>query len=168
MQTENRGGDSHHGRRAAPPGPCPSPASYLLPARDLFEASDPPRRRRSRRGLHHPGPDEQGFRTINAQVNLSGGLALPYNNAMDAVTLPPELEANTLPRPSRPVATGISPNWSQLACGFCNARTRPARSFWAFVSCRQAENFDREGLPTGDEVAERVRATIARKASATA
>ena len=154
---------SHHGRRAAPPGPCPRRPPTIA-ARDLFgltllAGAD-------RAVVCTTRVQTSGIRTINARVNLSGGPALPYNNGMDAVTLPPELEQFA----AEAISTGRYRDLSELVSAGMRLLQRQdeARAELLASVLAAKQESDREGYLTGDEVAERVRATIARKASATA
>jgi hypothetical protein len=85
---------------------------------------------------------------------LSGSPVAPYKHPMDDVTPPPELEQFA----EAAVAAGV-----RLLQRKDEARAELLASVLA-----AKEESDREGYLRGDEVAERVRATIARKASAAA
>ena len=86
--------------------------------------------------------------------------------AMDNVTLPPELERFV----AEAVAAGRYGSASEaVAAGLSLLRRQEQARAELLASVLAAkEESDRDGYLTGDEVAERVRATIARKANATA
>lgn len=86
--------------------------------------------------------------------------------AMDHLTLPPDLEQFV----AEAVATGRYGNASEaVAAGLSLLRRQEqARAELQASILAAKEESDRDGYLTADEVAERVRATIARKANATA
>ena len=97
---------------------------------------------------------------------LSGDLAGAYIDAMDTVTLPPELEQFA----EQAVATGRFRNVSEVVAAGVSLlqRQEQARAELLASVLAAKEESDRQGYLTGDEVAARVRATIARKTTAAA
>jgi putative addiction module CopG family antidote len=91
---------------------------------------------------------------------------LAYDCAMDTVTLPPELERFA----TDAVAAGRYRSVSEVVAAGVSLlqRQEQARAELLASVVVAKEESDREGYLTGDEVAERVRATIARKANAPA
>jgi putative addiction module CopG family antidote len=85
---------------------------------------------------------------------------------MDTVTLPPELERFA----AEAVAAGRYRDLSEVVAAGVSLlqRQEQARAELLASVLAAKEESDREGYLTGDEVAARVRATIARKANATA
>jgi antitoxin ParD1/3/4 len=94
---------------------------------------------------------------------LSGIRAAPYNKSMDDMTLPPELERFA----KEAVATGRFPNVSAVVAAGVSLlqRQEEARAQLLASVLAAKEESDRDGYLTGDEVEDRVRATIARKAN---
>ena len=90
----------------------------------------------------------------------------PYNHAMDDITLPPELEQFA----EAAVAAGRYRNVSAVVAAGVRLLQRQdeARAELLASVLAAKDELDWEGYLTGDEVAERVRATIARKANAAA
>jgi len=86
--------------------------------------------------------------------------------AMDNVTLPPELERFV----AEAIAAGRYTDVSEaVAAGLSLLRRQEQARAELLASVLAAKDeSDREGYLSGNEVAERVRATIARKANATA
>lgn len=97
---------------------------------------------------------------------LSGSPVAPYKHPMDDVTPPPELEQFA----EAAVAAGRSRDVSAVVAAGVRLLQRKdeARAELLASVLAAKEESDREGYLRGDEVAERVRATIARKASAAA
>jgi putative addiction module CopG family antidote len=89
-----------------------------------------------------------------------------YDPAVDNVTLPPELERFA----AEAVAAGRYRDVSDVVVAGVRLLQRQdeARAELLASVLVAKEESDREGYLTGDEVAARVRATIARKANATA
>ncbi len=89
-----------------------------------------------------------------------------YDRPMDTVTLPPELERFA----AEAVAAGRYRDLSEVVAAGVSLlqRQEQARAELLASVLAAKEESDREGYLTGDEVAARVRATIARKANATA
>jgi putative addiction module CopG family antidote len=85
---------------------------------------------------------------------------------MDTVTLPPELERFA----TEAVAAGRYRSVSEVVAAGVSLlrRQEQARAELLASVLAAKEESDRDGYLTGDEVAERVRATIARKANAPA
>lgn len=85
---------------------------------------------------------------------------------MDDVTLPPELERFA----TEAVAAGRYRNLSEVVTAGVSLlqRQEQARAELLASVLAAKEESDRDGYLTGDEVAERVRTTIARKANAAA
>ena len=97
---------------------------------------------------------------------LSGGIRAAYGDAMDNVTLPPELERFA----AEAVAAGRFRDVSDVVAAGVSLlqRQEQARAELLASVLAAKEESDQDGYLTGDEVAERVRETIARKVNAAA
>jgi putative addiction module CopG family antidote len=89
-----------------------------------------------------------------------------YHPGMDDVTLPPELERFA----TEAVAAGRYQSVSDVVAAGVSLLQRQEQARAELLASVQAakEESDRDGYLTGDEVADRVRATIARRANAAA
>src|SRR4051812_13203033 len=97
---------------------------------------------------------------------LSARPGAPYNLAMNAVTLPPELEQFA----TEAVAAGHYRDVAEVvaaAVSLLQRQTAASAELLASVMAAQDES-DREGWLTADEVVERARATIVRRTGAAA
>jgi Arc/MetJ-type ribon-helix-helix transcriptional regulator len=85
---------------------------------------------------------------------LSGGLAPPYNQSMDDMTLPPELGA---------VAAGRHRDLSEMVAAGLRLRQRQEQARTKLLASVLAaqEEAEREGCVTGEEMVARVRARLA-------
>ena len=94
---------------------------------------------------------------------LSGSPLLPYSRAMDNVILPPELERFA----TEAVAAGHYRDVSDVVAAGVSLlqRQEQARAELLASVLAAREECDRSSYLNGDEVAERVRATIARRAN---
>jgi putative addiction module CopG family antidote len=123
----------------------------------------------SRAGAIHfrtAGLTTDGAGTIKMCAILFGSLSSPYSHAMDNVTLPPELERFA----TEAVAAGRYRNVADVVAAGVSLlqRQEQARAELLASVLAAKEESDRSGYLNGDEVAERVRATIARRANAAA
>ena len=97
---------------------------------------------------------------------LFGSPPSPYSHAMDNVTLPPELERFA----TEAVAAGRYRDVSDVVAAGVSLlqRQEQARAELLASVLAAREESDQSGYLNGDEVAERVRATIARRTNAAA
>jgi Arc/MetJ-type ribon-helix-helix transcriptional regulator len=105
------------------------------------------------------------------QENIGAGMLLrgcakPYNNFVDDMTLPPDLARFA----EEAVAAGRFPDVAAVVAagvGLLQRREQARAELLASVLAAKDET-ERDGCLAGEEVAKRVRATIARKTNATA
>ena len=112
-----------------------------------------------------PVPWQQRVQFVLVRL-LSGGPVAPYSLVMDDVTLPPELERFA----EEAVAAGRYRDLSDVVAAGVSLlqRQEQARAELLASVLAAKEESDREGYLTGEEVATRVRATIARATNAEA
>jgi antitoxin ParD1/3/4 len=110
---------------------------------------------------HDPCANSSTVRAI-----LFGGPPSPYSHDMDNVTLPPELERFA----TEAVAAGRYRDVSDVVAAGVSLLQRQEQARAELLASVQAakEESDRSGYLNGDEVAEQVRATIARRTNAAA
>jgi putative addiction module CopG family antidote len=100
------------------------------------------------------------------RANLSGGLVSPHNPAVEDITLRPDLERFV----TEEIAAGRYRDRAALVAAAISLlrRQEQARAELLASVLAAKEDADRDGYLSGDEVMERVRATIARRANAAA